>query len=165
MYFEIFGLPYHITPQNVLLAGFITFIIFLINQFRNSLKKFQPYKDPLANQSVFFIYMIRKDYFNLFYAYIFDEREEFAKKLWQVANVFDINRLQEKKYRNRLEGILHQHHAPLRESYFLFLNLRNMQVVHKSDIIAVVNKTHETLDRIIIDINKEFENDTERPAA
>lgn len=165
MYFEIFGIPFDFSPKNVLLASFITSIIYLIFHIFISLRRFSPFKkDKLANESLYFIYMIRYDYFNNYAGFLIQEREVFMEKLSQVADIYDVQRMQEKSYRIQFQSLLRKHHELLKEAYFLFEGLNHVPVLERKDVIEVVNRTHEILNQIIEDINEEFK-DISRPVA
>lgn len=165
MQVHILGIPMNFTPGTILIAAIITFVIFLLKQLFFSIRKFFPYKDDdVANESLFYIFMIRKDYFNDYQGFLVEGRSEFSRKLGQVANIFDINRMQEKSYRIQFQLLLNKHHAGLKESYFLFQKLRQSKVVDRQEVVKTVNRTHEILNLIIQDINEEFK-DISRSAA
>lgn len=165
MQLDFFGIPMYITPGGVILAAFITFCIFNIHQMILSFKRLSPFKgDKLSNQSLFFIYMVRHDYFRDYQGFHVENKDEFQRKLWQVANILDVNRMQDKSYREKFQPILQRNHKYLLEAYELFTALGHIPLLKRTDVDMVVKRTHEILNIIILDINETFK-DTGRPAA
>lgn len=157
MYLHFFGIPMNFTVGNVALATFLTFLIYLLHQFFLDLRKFSPFKkDKLANESLFFIYMIRKDYFQNYQGIVVAHQEEFAKKLWQISMVFNLEQMQNEAYRIQFQNILKRHHDNLEDVYELFYALQYLPIFRRADLEMVVNRTHTVLNLLIVDINEEF---------
>lgn len=140
-------------------------MIFFVIQLTLFFKRLSPFKkDKPANDSLFYIFMISKYYFSDYTSFHVEDKDDFSKKLWQVANVYDVRRMQDKTHRIRFQALLHKHSNLLEEAYELFIRLNYTPSLKRVDVELVVERTHQILNQIILDINEEFK-EQEKPAA
>lgn len=157
MYFEIFGVPMDFSPKNVTIALIITTTIFVVVKLFQSFNMFAPFKgDKLANESLYFIFMIHHDYFKSYSGFLIEDKEFFCQKLCQIASIYDVRRMQEESYRIQFQSLLQRHHGLLKEAYCLFEGLNHIPILKRTDVVMVVKRTNEILNQIIYDINEEF---------
>jgi len=142
-----------ITRESIWIAAVLTIIFIFFHQAYLRFLRFSPFRhDDRANEALFFIHMICKDYFYEFQMFPVEGREEFTKKLNQMVEVFNLDRMQDEWYRNQLRYLLHKYHGPLKESFILFNALRHRSKLEYQDLQAVIDYTHHTINEIIHDL-------------
>lgn len=144
-----------ITWENVIIAVVLTLIFIFLHQSYLIYRKFTPFrKDHLANEALFFIYMVHKDYFRDFQTFRVERGEEFAKKLNELEAVFNIDRMQDEEYRNQFRSILHKHHDNLMEAFAIFTALQHFPELKQRDVQSAIDRIHMIVNAILYDLQK-----------